>query len=763
MTNESIHNASDSEIKEAGSRLGMELRDGKSAEVGCTDRIKKLSVILHKSRPNLELHRTRVFTEHFKATECESQIRRRYFAMAKVYETMPIFFVEGERLIGWQGSRVRCNNFSIESHAHWLEADFDTFETRDFDPWQITPEDKQELKDVHIPYWRDKTLTMKWMHQVTKARVMLESGYVDASNYISNPGSHFIPDYPQLLAIGYKGYYKKCEDILSTMDESLPENVGKRDFYEGMMAVCLGIKAYGEHLKERAFEEAEKYTDDPVRQQELKDAGIRAEKICWDTPDTFVEALHMLWLNTMLLNIEGSGPCINLGRIDQFLWPYLEKDLEDGTLTIDQTLEYMEEFNIKCCNIPWLLPANLAEYFGGYYRWAGGYCVGGYDADGRDAVNLLSYICLRASRETRTTAPSVHVHIGSKTPDSFLRECVKLAAEGLGHPSFFDIESIYKMIPYSAAGPDGINNFSLKTIRERACTVGCVEPKLQGYCYGHTNANITNLGNTVSVTLNNGVLPKGCPGYGAGTQIGYPTGDPRTFKTFEEFYDAVMRQFKYQIDECHAHLLVAEKITAEEHQMPLFTMMATGAIEKGVDIANGGAILNSGPHYMLCGVADLGDSLAAVKKLLYDDKTITMDELLKALDADFVGYEHIRQLCLDAPKYGNDDDYVDNLTSRILQDMAEYCTTKRCWRAGNHSDAGIQPTQTNVAMGQKCWALPSGRKALTPLADTLSAEQHMDTHGPLAALRSYGKINHTACTNGTILNMWISKTDLIAD
>ncbi|WP_278331728.1 pyruvate formate lyase family protein [Clostridium magnum] len=738
----------------------MELRDGKSAEVGCTDRIKKMSVVLHRSRPNLEIHRTRVFTEHFKATECESQIRRRYFAMAKVYETMPIFFVEGERLIGWQGSRVRCNNFSIESHAHWLESDFDTFETRDFDPWVIDPEDKKELKDIHIPYWSDKTLTSKWKKQVPKADIMLASGYVDASNYISNPGSHFIPDYPQLLAIGYKGYYKKCEKILAELDESQPENVGKRDFYEGMMAVCLGIKQYGKNLKARALKEAELQSN-PTRKQELIDAANRAERICWDTPTSFVDALHMIWLNTMLLNVEGSGPCINLGRIDQFLWPYLEKDLENGKLTVDETLEYMEEFNIKCCNIPWLLPANLAVFFGGYYRWTGGYCVGGYDANGNDAVNLLSYICLRAARETRTTAPSVHVHIGSKTSDSFLRECVKLAAEGLGHPSFFDIESIYKMIPYSATGLNGINNFTLKEIREKACTVGCVEPKLQGYCYGHTNANITNLGNTLSVTLNNGILPKGCPGYGAGTQIGYPTGDPRTFKTYDEFYDAILRQFKYQVDECHTHLLVAEKITAEEHQLPLFTMMATSAIEKGIDVCAGGAILNSGPHYMLSGVADIGDSLAAVKKLVYEDKVITMERLLEALEADFVGYEDVRQLCLNAPKYGNDIDYVDEITSKVLQDFAEYCSTKKCWRAGNYSDAGVQPTQANVAMGQMCWALPSGRKALAPLADTLSAEQHMDVNGPLAALRSYGKINHTACTNGTILNMWINKGELV--
>ena len=747
-------------IMEVGSKGGMEMRSGQITEVGCTERIRKLNGILHAGRPNLDIHRTRVFTSYFSRHESESQIRKRYFAMAEVYRTLPIRIEPGERLLGWQGSRIRANNFSIEAHAHWLESDFETFETRTFDPWKIDAKDKEELRTVHIPYWKDKTLCAKFRAQSREPDILLNSGYVDCGNYISNPGSHFVPDFHKLFSIGYKGYYEKCKKILSELDPVNPKNVGKRDFYLGMMEVCLAIKTYGERLQKYAHEEAKKVSE-PVRRQELINAGNRAQKVCWDTPDSFAEALHGVWLNTMMLNVEASGPCINVGRLDQLLWPYLEKDLLSGAETVDSALEWMEEYNIKCCNIPWLLPEGLAHCFGGYYRWTGGYSLGGYDANGNDAVNLLSYICLRGARETRTTAPAVHVHIGSKTPESFLREAIKLAAEGLGHPSFFDIDSVYQMIQYNGAGLNGANNLPLKLIRERATTVGCVEPKIEGYCYGHTNANITNLGNTVSLTLTNGVLPSGCPGYGAGMRIGCESGDPRTFETYEEFYQAFMRQYRYQINLCQEHMLIVEKILAEEYQMPLFTMMTTGAIEKGCDVVSGGAILNSGPHYMLTGVADMGDSLEAVKKLVYDDKTISMEQLLQAVDADFEGYEDIRQLCINAPKYGNDIDEVDMITSKALQDCAEYCATLKCGRAGNYSSAGVQPTQTNVAMGEMCWALPNGRKALTPLADTLSAEQHMDVSGPLAAIHSYAKINHSACTNGTILNMWISKSDLI--
>ena len=195
-------------IIEVGSKGGMEMRTGQVTEVGCTERIRKLNGILHAARPNLEMQRTRVFTKYFKTHESESQIRKRYFAMAEVYRTLPIHIEPGERLLGWQGGKIRCNNFSIESHAHWLESDFDTFETRLFDPWKIDAKDKEELKNEHIPYWKDKTLTSKFRAQTREPDVLLSSGYVDCSNYISNPGSHFVPDYHELFKIGYRGYYE---------------------------------------------------------------------------------------------------------------------------------------------------------------------------------------------------------------------------------------------------------------------------------------------------------------------------------------------------------------------------------------------------------------------------------------------------------------------------------------------------------------------------------------------------------------------------
>ncbi len=210
-----------------------------------------------------------------------------------------------------------------------------------------------------------------------------------------------------------------------------PDNVRKQDFYIGMMEVCKGIRDYGIRLHQAADAQAEKEAD-PERAEELRTAGNEQRKFVGIFRKILQKHYTPYGLNTMMLNVEASGPCINVGRLDQLLWPYLEKDLQSGVETVESALEWMEEYNIKCCNIPWLLPEGLAHCFGGYYRWTGGYSVGGYDANGNDAVNLLSYICLRSARDTRTTAPAVHVHIGSKTPESFLMEAVKTCSRRTG-------------------------------------------------------------------------------------------------------------------------------------------------------------------------------------------------------------------------------------------------------------------------------------------------------------------------------------------
>lgn len=745
---------------EQGGRLGLTLRDADVTAVGSTDRIRNMNRMLHARRPSLDLHRARVFTEHFKQTEGESYLKRRYEALAKVYETMPVVIYDYERLIGWQGSRIRSSSLFPEVQSHWLAEDLNTLATRDYDPWQSTEEQREELLRDIIPYWKEKTLHYKWAKQTPNAE-LASSGYLDCTNMPGNPGAHFQADMEGLFDRGIKGIYEQCRAFQEEQDYSLPENLGKREFYSGMMKVCQGIRRYGENMKKAAYTKAAD-TDDETRAEELKEAGERIAKICWEKPETFVECLHLMWLVTIFVMTESPAPApCGLGRVDQYLWPYLERDLQEGKMTIDEAYEYLQEFCVKCTNVVWLMPKNLTILFGGYYRWAGSYAVGGVDERGQDAVNPLSYLFLRASRVTRTTAPPVHVNISAKNPDSFLHEAVKLCAAGTGQPAFFDVDTMHNTLRNKSAGNDSTNTWPMEELRKYGCSFGCQESGLMGYAYGHSNACIVNLGTCVSLALNNGVRPEKCPGYGAGEKIGVETGAAAGFRSFEDVYQAVIKQFKHAVDVGAEHVLICEKLQREEYFMPMQSMVAKDCIETGTDIVQN-ARINQGPCFTVIGVADFADSLAAVKKLVFEDKTVTMGQLLDAIETDFEGYDDIRKLCLDAPKWGNDDDYVDQLLADAVPELTSYVRSKRNTRGG-YLDLSVQNNQVQVPAGAQCWALPSGRKAFTPFADTLSAEQHMDVNGPLSAINSYAKIDHAAFSNGTILNMWIAKSELIEE
>jgi len=745
-------------VKEVGSKLGMEWRDGKSAEVGSTYRIQQLNRLLHANRPSVDIHRTRCFTRIYKETEGEPYLRRRYKACAETYRTLPPIIYDHEQLAGWQGKKIRCEQINIEMHADWLDSDLDEMRVRRFDPFEIDDDDLEELRSVHLPYWKDKTLTAVWAKQVPFPEKMVGSGIADCVNYLGSNGSHFIPDYATLLSTGYKGYQDLAKDCLLKIDPNNPGDISKKDFYEGIIEVLEGIKILAENYAKKARELAKDEARTQRKQELLKMAEIM-DWVPWNPPRTFREAIQVTWFTEMLLHIEGAGPSMTYGRFDQYMYPYYKRDIEAGMLTPEAAMELIEEMYIKTTNIPWFQSTQLAYYFGGYYRFPH-LGVGGVDKHGRDASNELSYLCLRAMRHVRTTAPSVSIYLHQKTPESLLLEAAKLCAEGMGHPSFFDVETYSRMLEYRAAGLHGKSPYTREQILELGSPIGCVEPGVAGLQYGHTDSAIVNLGACMSLVMTNGVSPAGLAVWGAGEKCGPETGDPCQFKTFEDFKDAAKAQIEYAIKEVHAHMIVAEKLIAEQHQLPTFSVLSRGCIEKGIDVTAGGAFCNIGPTIQALGLADMANSLAAVKQLVYDDKSIAMDDLCKALENNFENNEVLRMKLRKAPKYGNDDDYVDDIACEIFQFFADTVRSLKCYR-GNYSDPAIQMVQANVGFGEMTWALPSGRFAMVPLADTMSAEQQTDVNGPTAAARSYGKLNFPAFTNGTLLNMWISRSELI--
>lgn len=744
----------------AGAALGNELRAGTVAQVGSTKRIQALNGMLHANRPNVDITRARAYTKIYKQTEGMPSLMRRYKASAEVYRTLGDNVYDHEQLVGWPTQKIRGANFAIELHAHWLAEDLPNLRERTYDPFDITDEDYRELEEELLPYWKDKTMAVQWGHYVSQREWNRGQfgGVSDVSNYLCANGSHFIPAWTDVIQHGFVKYYEKAQRLLEALDPNDPESIDKRIFYTGILEVLEAIRDWGERLSAACARRAREEKD-PVRKQELENMAAMMKRVPWGPATSFHDACETAWAVCFFLFVEGAGPSITWGRFDQYMYPYYKEDIEKGILTPEKAMELIEELYVRVTSNVWFQSTQMAYIFGGYYRYPH-LDVGGLDENGRDASNELSYLCLRAMRYAKTTSPAVSLLLHQKTPDSLLYEACELAAEGMGHPSFFNCEGLYSMLEHRAGGLEGYSHYTRKDILKFGSPIGCVEPGAEGLQYGHTDSGIINVAGAALMAVTNGVMPEESDNMFAGKLLTFESGAPGSFQTFEAFYDAVKAQIKYAIDEAHANLLICEKLLAEQFNLPTFTVLLEGALEKGKDATAGGAKVNVGPTMNMCGFGTMVDSVAAIKKVVFEDRAATLEEVCAACMQNFVGYEDLRTKLQAAPKYGNDDDFADAIAADLWKWFST-CTMRLKMYRGHYCDAAVQMVQSNVGYGAMTGATPNGRLAGMPLSDTMSATQQADTHGPTAAARSYGKLDFPAYTNGTLLNMWISQSELI--
>ena len=624
----------------------------------------------------------------------------------------------------------------------------------------ITDEDYRELEEELLPYWKDKTMAVQWGHYVSQREWNRGQfgGVSDVSNYLCANGSHFIPAWTDVIQHGFVKYYEKAQRLLEALDPNDPESIDKRIFYTGILEVLEAIRDWGERLSAACARRAREEKD-PVRKQELENMAAMMKRVPWGPATSFHDACETAWAVCFFLFVEGAGPSITWGRFDQYMYPYYKEDIEKGILTPEKAMELIEELYVRVTSNVWFQSTQMAYIFGGYYRYPH-LDVGGLDENGRDASNELSYLCLRAMRYAKTTSPAVSLLLHQKTPDSLLYEACELAAEGMGHPSFFNCEGLYSMLEHRAGGLEGYSHYTRKDILKFGSPIGCVEPGAEGLQYGHTDSGIINVAGAALMAVTNGVMPEESDNMFAGKLLTFESGAPGSFQTFEAFYDAVKAQIKYAIDEAHANLLICEKLLAEQFNLPTFTVLLEGALEKGKDATAGGAKVNVGPTMNMCGFGTMVDSVAAIKKVVFEDRAATLEEVCAACMQNFVGYEDLRTKLQAAPKYGNDDDFADAIAADLWKWFST-CTMRLKMYRGHYCDAAVQMVQSNVGYGAMTGATPNGRLAGMPLSDTMSATQQADTHGPTAAARSYGKLDFPAYTNGTLLNMWISQSELI--
>ncbi len=734
----------------------QEWRQGKLVRIGSTDRVKNLNQQFHETRPNLCLHGMRIYTRVCQETEGESNILRRGKAIAGLLSEMPPVIMPSELIVGQPGCRLRGATIK-PAMLGWLQAqeEFESLDTRDYDPWQVTPEQKKELKEQILPYWKNRTVREICTRRAVDLmpdewRILMDTGVANISNYLHSVGSHINPPYNDIVARGFKWYEERAMEKLA--------GIGKHEFdriyfYDAVLKAVDGIKQWSRNYRDYALELASQEKN-PARVDELRKIAEITGRVPYEPARTFHEALQSIFFTQCFLWLEGSGCGFGLGRLDRYLYPYYRRDIESGILTRARALELIECMWIKLTGIHWIISKMIAWAAPGYYPFQHVH-VGGIDKNLRYYTNDLSYMCIEALLNVRTTQPTLCILWHKDMPWELKMKTGELIAAGMGHPSIFNYEKLIEM----RMNDDPAERWD--DLIWDAKPIGCVEPQGAG-CrqFGHTAAGAVNGGHMVELVFTRGLKRTGLAYIGE--KVGLDTGPVQDLRSFEDFKNAVKRQMEYLVDMTIRGLWIGENTIAEENELIIQSIFTEDCIEKGVGCANGGARYPVGPHVQIIGIADLANSLAAVKKCVFDSKTVSMGDLAKALEADFAGYEDIRNKLAGAPKYGNDDDYVDDIAREMFMHFARTVRQYRNLRGGTPGPC-VVPTSSNVPFGFEVGALPAPKGAMKPMADGISPQQGTDILGPTAALRSIAKLPSAAFTGGTLTNIWLSRDSLTTD
>lgn len=726
-----------------GCTKGVDSIDKSNWKCGSTDRVNKLRDDYWNNSPTVDVERAVSYTKTYKETEAEDTIIRRAKSLYNYFAEKTIKIQNNELIVGTYGRIPRAVLICPEICWEWINNELETMATRPQDPYQISDEDKEILKEAVFPYWEGKTMEDYFIANISPdlVKIAIESGVVFGDNKTEAGAGEFAPGYGNIiLKKGFKGIKTEAELHLSELDSYDIREHEKRRFYEAVIICCDAVKLLADRYAERAREDAEKETN-PDRKEELLSIAEICKKVPYEPPETFREAVQAVWFTQIALFTEENTTSFCIDRPDQYLYPFYKKDKDAGILTDLDAQEIFDCLWIKMAEIIYVISEDAAMLFSGYQPYHG-LTVGGCDKNGNDASNELSFMALQATMNTRMHVPTINVRINKNTSDEFLMKVCELVEIGTGQPAIFFDETAWEILKNNGVSENDVYNW---------CVAGCVEPQIPG------KMNMWDEGGRFSyATAVEWALFDGVSTLIDNERIGLETGNPRNFKTYEEFEKAVETQLGYLVKAACMACSVAERAHMIRLPKPLRSICVEGCMEKGLDVMKKGAKYNVGPGMESTGVADLADSLAAVKKLVFEEKRITMDELINALKVNFDGYEEIRQVLINAaPKYGNDDPYVDEIASKFVELSCNMCGQYNSIFDSKYVN-GLVPVIANIPHGKVIAALPSGRKAAEPLADGISPFPGYDKKGPSAVIKSVCTINHTNNGCGTLLNMKLS-------
>ena len=697
------------------------------------ERIRKIKKQMRPDTLEICMDRARLVTESYMETEGQPAIIRRAKALARVLSKMSIYILDGELIVGNCTSKPMAGKLFPELGVRWIETELDSFQTRIQDPWVLSEEHKKELEDRIIPYWKGKTVEDRTDALTPKNLMDLQGklwGY--SLGRCESGAAHFAPDYVDLFKLGLGGLKKEVENKLDALDFTYRENLLKIDFYRAVGIILDGVihfsNRYAGLAKELAANEP-----DLQRKAELLQIAANCDRVPENPPSTYYEALQFIWIITIALVLESGGPSNSVGRMDQFLYPFYRKDIDEGKISQMEAQELLDSFWCKFIDITNVSDAMTATGGAGFPVWTN-INLGGQKRDGSDASNALSHMCLDADSHVGFSEPDIWVRIHKDTPDGFLHHVCKVIKEGRGKPPLMFDEGVYwraldkKKWWGKKVEKSGI---SIEDIRDY-CVIGCAGVTLAGKWYDMWEHSfiLGGFGLYLELALNNGKSRL------TGEQLGPETGDPKKFTSFDD----VMTAYKKQVDHALKFAVVPKYIIDIAHRelapVPFRSALTKDAINEGVDCTWFTEKKNMGLVHYSVGAANLGDSLAAIKKLVFEEKVISMPELIDALDRNFEGREDIRSMLLNkAPKYGNDIEYVDDLVKEAVSYESEVCQ-----RYPNMDGAGTWAVTGGIVSGHIIGATPDGRKAGEPLAEGgMSPYQGRDQEGPTAAMRSVAR------------------------
>lgn len=700
-------------------------------------RIMRLKTRVLSTKPEMDLENARLLTEGFRGTEGEPLVLRKAKAFRKQCLLKTVTIWDDELIVGCSGSKIRGGILCADSCWSVLDRELDTISNRQYDPFYLNPGDKTLFETEIRPYWKGRSNYEEWLAQIPeKTRILRDHGVIYIDRKAVRGWGETTAGYEWLLTGGLKGIAKTIEERRTKLDLTRPGDYEKDYYYQSLLIVIDGIDVMAKRYAAEA-ENLAAVENDRQRKAELQNIAAICLRVPYEPAATFYEALQSLYFYQTAIFMEQNAASYNPGRMDQYLWPYYKADLEAGRITREEAQELLDSLWVKFSEPCLFQDALTAEYAAGYPMFQN-VCVGGVDDTGRDAVNELSSMILQATMDVRLYQPSLSVRYSmAKNPASFLRKVVDLISLGTGFPAFHNDDLGIMMLMNKGIPLKEAYNWN---------PCGCVETNLEGRLRHYTALADINLGGIVEFALLDGMNRK------SGEYIAARSGNPTSFITYEQFLEAVKEQFAFTVRAIVAGSHVLDEIGLNR-PVPALSLTFPECIEKGLDYAWGGAKYNTGNGIILIGIADLVNSLAAVRHLVFDTGLLTMADLLEALEHDFTGFNDIRKLCLEAPKYGNNEPLTDEIAGEMFTYMADEIE-KHSSKYGKMTP-GILPVSGNTPFGLEIGALPSGRKAWQPLADGISPSGGTDCQGPTAVLSSAAHIPHGRFVQGTLLNMKI--------